>query len=243
MTTRTLLFLTFFSLTINGLAAQGSVFGIKGGLTMGTQKWNGFQQDPLLKWHGIASIESLDEEDNFSVFAQAGYHLKGSAIRGRNFFSPINGNIYRPPAPQFIFKNASLTLGGKKKYQFGEASKVFLLFGLRGDYTIGTNLKEYEPINDANGSLYFPDDEFVRNWNYGMTFGGGFEVPFTDLIGGVLEFTVNPDFSRQYFQPSIANVYNPYLGTNTTLPERSIRNITFEITAGFRFLRIVEYVD
>lgn len=224
------------------LLAQGSAFGVKGGMTVGIQKWNGFQQDPLVKYHGIAFIESADESNNFSVFAQAGYHLKGSAIRNRNFFD-INGNAYRPPAQHFIFKNISLVLGGKRKYELGSTAKAYYLFGLRGDYTLGTNLDEYKEINEINRSLFFPDNNFVRKLNYGVTLGGGFEFPFGELIGGILEFTVNPDFSAQYRQPPINNVYDPFTMGTRSLPERTIRNITFEVTAGFRFLRKVEYVD
>ena len=95
----------------------------------------------------------------------------------------------------------------------------------------------------SNNSLFFPDEFFVRNWNYGVTLGGGFEFPFSDLVGGMLEFTVNPDFSYQYKQPQIPNVYDPYTGQTRALGERLIRNVTFEMTLGIRFMRIVEYID
>ena len=238
-----ILLLCFAALAAMSLTAQNSAFGIKGGPTLGVQKWNGFQQDPLIKYHAIAFIESADEEDQFSVFAQAVYHLKGSAIRNRNFFSPINGQFYRPPAQQFIFHNISLTLGAKRKYDFGVRNKMYYLFGIRGDYTLTTNLDKYRELNELNNSLFFPDEFFVRNWNYGVTLGGGFEFPFSDLVGGMLEFTVNPDFSYQYKQPQIPNVYDPYTGQTRALGERLIRNVTFEMTLGIRFMRIVEYID
>lgn len=225
------------------VAAQNSAFGIKGGLTLGIQNWNNFQQDPLLKYHGILFIESADSEERFSLFAQGGYHLKGSAIRNRNFFSPINGQFYRPPAQEFIFKNISLTLGAKRKFEVGSKNRAFYLFGIRGDYTLGTNLSKYRELNELNNSLFFPDDAFVRKWNYGLTLGGGFELPFADLVGAVLEFTINPDFSFQYKQPRINNVYDPYTGQSRSISERTIRNVTFEVTLGIRLLRIVEYID
>lgn len=222
--------------------AQGTVFGVKGGLTVGIQQWGGFEQDPLLKYHGILSVESADETAQFGVFAQLGYHLKGSAIRNRNFID-LNGNPYRPPAQEFIFKNVSLSLGGKRKHDVSANTKAYYLFGLRGDYTVGTNLDKYEAFNLSNNSLYFPDNNFVQKWNYGATVGGGFEFAIWELVGALLEFTVNPDFSYQYRQPAIANVRDPYTGQSRTLPERSIRNITFEASVGFRFIRKVEYID
>lgn len=235
--------LLFISLSVNYLSAQGTVFGLKGGLLMGIQKWGGFQQDPLIKYHGIAFVESVDASSLFSIFAQAGYHLKGSAIRNRNFFNPINGQYSRPPAQEFVFKNVSLTLGGKNRFVLGDMTKAYYLFGLRGDYTLGTNLDEYKELNELNHSLFFPDNAFVRKWNYGVTLGGGFEFALGELVGAQIEFTANPDFSFQYKQPAIPNVTDPYTGQQRTIPERTIRNLTFEIGVGFRFLRKVEYID
>jgi hypothetical protein len=243
MRNKILLPLLFAAFSASFLSAQSTAFGLKGGLLLGVQKWNSFEQDPLIKYHGIAFIENADETAQFSVFAQAGYHLKGSALRNRNFFSPISGQYFRPPAQEFIFKNIALTLGAKRKYEFSALTKAYYLFGLRGDYTIGTNLDKYKEINELNNSLYFPDDRFVRKLNYGATLGGGFEFAFGELVGALLEFTLNPDFSFQYRQPTIPNVTDPFTGQQRSIPERTIRNITFEVSAGFRLLRKVEYID
>lgn len=236
-----------FALALHGLFAQGSVFGVKGGLTLGVQKINGFQQDPLFKYHGIAFVESLDEESPFAIFAQLGYHLKGSAIRPRGSWQTIviDGITYsRPPAQQFVFRNLSLTLGGKRKHDFGERSKLYYLFGLRGDYTVSTNLEKYKPFTQSQFYAgYYPEEGFVRKFNYGMTLGGGIEFAFSELVGGLIELTINPDFSPQYKQPSFdTNRTDPY-GNPITYQERITRNLTFEITTGFRFLRKVEYID
>lgn len=231
-----------FILTISHLCAQGTAYTIKGGLTLGIQKWNGFDQDPLFKYHGAISAESLDETSLFSVFAQAGYHIKGSALRNGSFIDQ-NNNFYRLPAQEFLFKNVSLILGAKRKYDITDAMRGYYLFGLRGDYTLGTNLDKYEAANEFNGSLYYPINGFVRKWNYGVTLGGGAEFSLGELLGASLELTVNPDFSYQYKQPAIPNVINPYTRQPTTISERTIRNVTFEISAGFRLLRKVEYVD
>ena len=220
---------------------QGSAFGVKGGLTMGFQKWNDFEQQPLFRYHGIVFIESLG--DNV-LFAQAGYHVKGSALRNLRFTNPISGNIGSVPAQDFQFRNASLTLGAKKKHNMGSGgnSKAYYMLGLRGEYTINTNLKEYENPNFPFLTTW-PTDSWVRKFNYGMTIGGGFEFPFGELISGLLEFTINPDLSKQYYQPAFENVYDPYTGTNRTTSERKITNITLEVTFGIRFLQIVEYID
>lgn len=229
------------------LSSQSYAFGIKGGLTIGIQNWSDFQRDPLFKWHGIAFIESAPEDNRFAVFAQAGYHVKGSAIRNRNFFNPLNGNVTRPPAQEFIFNNISLTLGGKQKYDFSaRGTKVYYLFGMRLDYTVSTNLDQYSQFNERNPAYaIYPFDEpaFINDFNYGATVGGGFEIPFSELVGILVEFTVNPDFSLQYRQPEIPNVIDPYTGNTRTLRPREVRNLTFEVTVGFRFLNKIVYID
>ena len=226
------------------IAAQGgTAFGLKGGLTAGFQNWNSIERDPLFKYHGIFSIESLGEDEPFAFFAQVGYHTRGSAIRNRNFVNINTGQIFRPPAREFRFNNIALSLGAKRKYVLNNMNTYYLL-GLRGEYTLNTNFDKFDEFNLANPiySIY-PFSEFVRNWNYGVIVGGGLEFMFADLMGGIIELTVNPDFSRQYEQPAIPNVTNPYTGNSVTIAERIIRNVTVELTVGFRFLRRVEYID
>jgi hypothetical protein len=136
-----------------------------------------------------------------------------------------------------------VALGAKRKYDLSDTKKGYYLVGLRGDYTLSTNLDEYKEANEFNGGLFYPDNAFVRKWNYGVALGGGFEFNFGELVGALLEFTVNPDFSFQYKQPAIPNVRDPYTGQNRTIPERTIRNIAIEVSAGIRLLRKVEYID
>lgn len=240
---RKLFLLGSYFLLANVLIAQSSAFGLKGGLTVGLQNWDGFEQDPLLRYHGIAFIESYSEEEPFAVFAQLGYHVKGSAIRNRNFRDPNQPGFFRPPAREFLFNNLSLSLGAKQKFALGNTSQWYYLFGIRGDYTLSTNLDEYNEINLLYPIYPLDSDVFIRNFNYGIIFGTGIDLPIAELVGVLLEFSVNPDLSFQYMQPALGNVIDPYRGTTTTIRERRIRNITFEVTLGFRFLRLVEYID
>ncbi|MEY4134137.1 MAG: hypothetical protein ACOYOO_06710 [Saprospiraceae bacterium] len=232
--------------------AQSYAFGVKGGLTVGTQKWdNSFEREPLLRQHIIAFIESAEEDQPFALFAQAGYHVKGSAIRTfRSVFTQVDGTQVDVPATStpFIFNNASLTLGIRQKFDFSGKKKLYYLFGIRGDYTISTKLRPDNLPASAlllYGNIY-PFDEFVNRFNYGATVGGGIELPFAELTGMVLEFSVNPDFSYQYNQPLIRNVINPnpFGGTNRIdIPERQIVNLTFELSLGFRFINKIVYID
>ena len=224
---------------------QGFYFGAKGGLSVGFQNWSGLEQDPLFSYHGDVFIENKTEGNQFAVFAQLGYHVKGSALRNRSYINSV-GTYNRPPAREFRFNNVVLGLGGKQKFNFGQKSKYFYSVGIRVEYTLNTNLGEYTQFilsNPAFAIYPIDSDQYIRKINYGLIAGGGLEFEFSEFYGMMLEFTVNPDFSNQYMQPAIPNVTNPYNGQSTTIRERKIRNLTFEVSLGFRFLRKVEYID
>ena len=224
--------------------AQGFAYGVKGGLTIGTQKWdNSLTRDPLFRYHGIVFVESAPEDNSTGIFAQVGYHIKGSAIRTNSTVVQTSQGLVDIAARKtgFEFKNISLCFGGKKKYQLNNSTAYYML-GIRGDYTIGTNLDEYVEINEFYP--IYPSEGGVRNLNYGVTVGGGMEFPLSEYVSGILEFSVNPDFSKQYEQPQIMNVPSAQPGGPTrTIPERKIVNNTFELSLGIRFLRLVEYID
>ncbi len=229
--------------------SQGYYFGLKVGPTISIQKWgNSFSRSPLWRYHAIAFIESAPEDNQFALFAQLGYHIKGSQIKSyATTVNTSNGprNIPARSTP-FLFKNLSLVVGGKQKFDVGGSdNKMYYLFGVRGDWTIDTQLRppQFEEYNPYN--LVYPYDEFVNKFVFGMTAGGGFEFPFSEFVSGLIEFTVNPDFTYQYNQPFIPNVINPNPNNpnNTSIPERQIRTTTFEVTFGLRFLHKIEYID
>ena len=64
------IYLIVFLLNVVIAHGQGSAFGVKGGLSLGTQKWNNLDQNVLFAWHGDIYVESLSEENSFSLIAQ-----------------------------------------------------------------------------------------------------------------------------------------------------------------------------
>lgn len=248
-----LFLLTIGLFTLQAQDYGGTWFGIKGGMTLGTQQWNSFDRNPLVSYHGIVSMEGVAAEGKFSLFAQAGYHVKGSSIRRRLFGNPFNSGVVSVPPQKFEFYNLSLSLGAKQVINKTGNANVYYLFGIRGDYTLDTNLDEYDAFIELNPNFagIYPLDVYynsttlvgVRRINYGILLGGGLNFPLSEYIEGIVEFTVNPDFSLQYEQPQIPNILDPITGQTRSIPERRIRNLTFEITVGCRFLRKVEYLD
>ena len=149
MIQRIILF-ALLTIALPNLQAQGTFYGIKGGMTIGTQQWNTFDRAPLIGYHGILSVEGIaSSQSRSTVFMQIGYHQKGSAIRRTLWGNPFNANVSSVPPQKFEFYNASLSLGMKKYMtQLGTADSYFI-FGVRGDYTIDTNLDEYERFTDT----------------------------------------------------------------------------------------------
>ncbi|MFT4760483.1 MAG: hypothetical protein ACI9XO_003082 [Paraglaciecola sp.] len=230
--------LTLFALSFVFVQAQGgSAFGLKGGLTIGTQEWNNIDQGALFTWHGDVYVESLVEDNSFALIAQLGYHTRGSARRNQRIFTQNSNSSTINQS--FEFNNISLMFGAKQKYDFQQNGKVYYMFGLRGEYTVSDNLEQYQDINP----LFYPFPDGVRKLNMGLTIGGGFEMMFSQLFGGFLEFSVAPDITAQYKQQEIPNVTNPFTGNPQTIGERTIRNLSFEVSVGIRLLRIVEYID
>lgn len=241
-----------FCMVVSALSAQSYYFGVKGGLTVGIQQWgNSFSsREPLFRYHGIAFIESAEEDAPWALFAQLGYHIKGSATRTFRTTVPLpDGSSVTVPAREipFEFRNASLTAGAKQKFDLGySGTKWYYMLGVRADYTLSTLLRPEFVEEDDPTAIYYPFEGFVNKFNYGITVGGGIDFTLGEFVGMFLEMTVNPDFSLQYNQPRINNLTNPNpfsQSQTTSIPQREIRNTTFELTLGFRFLHKIIYEE
>jgi hypothetical protein len=239
-----LLFLTI------SLTAQSRAFGVKGGLTAANQRFDGgssFNNGLLFKYHGALFVENVPEDPTSVLFAQIGYHTRGHARRyQRGVALNYQTNQLTEVAgftEQFVFNNIGLIVGVKRRNVLNNEHAYYAL-GLRGEYTVKTNLPDGKNLPGIY-SLYYPSKDFVKKLNYGLTLSGGYEFPFTDLMGGFVELSIHPDVSKQYFQPAIPiNSTNPFTGEPIgTIPAQTIRNLTFEITLGFRFVRKVVYID
>lgn len=211
--------------------AQNMAFGIKGGPTLGTQKWNNSQgNDPLFAYHFMAFVETDDEGSNGSLFAETGYHVKGRAFRLRSTVNPNTGIAYDAQTLKLKFNNVSLLLGARNRFPVGNTTGFYSI-ALRGEYNVSHDLQLYRGYEDG-----------IQKFVYGLSLGGGFDFPFSELVGGVLDFRVSPDISRQIFIPA-SRFNNPFTGTQETFREQSVKNIALEISLGIRFLRKVIYVD
>lgn len=161
-----------------------------------------------------------------------GYHVRGSTIRTRAWIDD-NGETYNPAKAAMEFNNLVLTLGAKQKFPFGVDSRAYYGLGIRGEYTLNTDFAGY--LEYLEGT----ENKFV----FGVTLAGGLEIPFSRYVGGVIEVSVNPDFTKQIYLPPQDTGYTDSSGNRILLNEQNITNITFEFTVGFRFLREIIYID
>jgi len=214
--------------------AQSFWFGPKLGPTVGFQQWNNFDRQPLFTRHAAIFIESFaDEDDNGAVYAQLGYHTRGSSIRFTNGFT---SDIF---SEGIEFYNLSLQGGIKRFLKKNNKSSTYYMVGARLEYTINTNLQD---ANSESIDPFFPIDDFTNKFNYGISFGGGINYSLSELFGGFVEVSFHPDVSFQYQQAALpTGITNPFTGTIQTIGERQIRNLTLEITFGINILRKVIY--
>lgn len=228
----------FVSLLCTDLAAQSFWFGPYLGPAIGTQRWTGYNKRPALGYHVGAFIETYDVENpNNSLFARLGLHQRGSSLRTR--YNIIGTGDFFTQNNSFLFNNLVLSVGAKRQVKEGITKSLYYLFAIRGEYNLFTNLDKYQ----TQPNLYFPVNDFVRKLTMGASLGAGYEFNFGEFYGGFIQATVAPDFFNQYLSPAIPNVINPYnpSGNNVTIQSQAIKNLTFEVTVGMKFLRKVIY--
>lgn len=221
-----------------GERITGFYFGPKAGFTLGNQNWNGLERGVMLNWHGAFFIESFDPFYKGSLFAQIGFHSRGSGLRLVNLTQGIN---FRQA---IIWKNIALTVGAKKRLVTSSLNTPYYFIGLRAEYSISNNTLDVQTrFSPGAASLFYPFPEYSRKFVYGLSFGGGYEFFGTEYVQPSVEASISPDLSFQYASPEIPNVINPYNGQPTILQERNIRNITFEISVLVKFKREVILLD
>jgi len=219
--------------------SQSYWFGPKLGGAMSFQSWgNGtsgtsLNRDPLFSINGDIIVESYDEFKKGALYASLGYHTRGSSIQ---FISFNNPSFLRQG---YKFNNVVLELGAKRSLNLSKDFDPYFIIGIRGEYTLSTNLKNLEFI----GNPYTPNEVFVRKFNYGVTAGGGFEMEMSEFSNVFFEFAIQPDLSFQYEAPP-RTVIDPFqTGQTVNLPLERVRNLSLELKVGVKFLRKVEYID
>ncbi len=229
--------------TISGrTVAQSTAFVFNVGPSLGFQKWeNSGDNQMLLAYHANMALESVNnEDDNATFMAPFGYHVKGSANR-LTFFTPGGGvTTY---SEKFRYNNLSTLLGVKMKYPSGKTGRqrYFYFGGLRCDYTLSTNIDELS--SNPYTYYYYPQIGAMNRWMFGLSGGGGWQFEFSELVGGQITLSVNPDITPQITQPqaTVIDPNNP--GQPLTIPAQRVRNTTIEISFGLRLLRKVVYLE
>lgn len=226
-----IIFLGFLLIGLKQGFSQSYAFGLKGGPTIGLQRWNNYQgSDPLIAYHIVTFIETAQEEEQGSIFAELGYHVKGRTVHFNSSVNPLTGANYEARNFQLRFNNASLSAGARKKFALG-SSLAYYSLAIRGEYNISADLEIYNGFEAG-----------INKVLYGITLGGGFEFPFSELMGGLIDIRFSPDLSRQIFIPPF-EWDNPFTGNQEVFREQSIKNLAFEISLGLRFLHKIIYVE
>lgn len=214
-------------LIFTDIEAQDNAYGFIGGMTLATQKWNGFDRDPLLTWNGRAFYESL-LSDKLSVVGELGLHNRGSGVLSqfiRQGSSNLNTNYSK-----MVMRNVSFLGAAKQIYDIKENTEAYVKLGIRLEYTVADTFEIFEIYSKA-----------VQPFNYGITLGGGFHFgPKDGPVQFILDAQVSPDFSQQLYAPQ-ANVWNRHTSQLQTFPEQKVTNLSFEISLGVRWVNKYYY--
>lgn len=224
---RILTILLLSGLIFTDMQAQDNAYGFLGGLTLGTQQWNGFDRDLLLTWNGRFFYESL-VTDKFSAVMEVGLHNRGSGIRSQ--FINLGSSNLQTRYSKMVFRNASIMGGAKQIYDLKENMEAYVKLGVRLEYTVADTFEIFEQYADA-----------VRPFNYGITLGGGIHFgPKDGPVQFILDAQVAPDFSQQLYAPP-AQIWNRYTQQYQTFSEQKVTNLSFEITLGVRWVNKYYY--
>jgi len=201
-------------------------YGVKGGLGINNQNWDrgvntGLIFTPLID----VFAESYDPGSLSRLYAQIGFHQRGSALGAFGFRRIAT----------YTYSNVVVELGGRRQAFENDTYIGYYLLGLRGEYTLASNVGETQ-------SLYnLTDEAYLRRFNYGATVGGGFEYDLGDGTSVFLEVTFNPDLSAQYDQPVNLIFPNPNAGQSqnqfVNIPAQRVRNYSLEVKVGYKWLR------
>lgn len=206
-------------------------FGPALGPGVNFQRWEDFNNDPLFSLNADFFVESVAEETKSAFFAMVGYRTRGSSNIYNSGTGGLNISSYK-----YSFSNAVLELGAKR-YITEASSRPYYMVGVRGEYNIRTNLKQYERFQTP----FFPGNDFVKKFTYGFTFGGGYDFKISEMLNGFVQITMCPDINEQYYQPPLFNVPAPGGFGTISLQERRVKNTSIEIKFGLKILRKVIY--
>lgn len=211
------------------LSAQNSSLGVKGGFTLASQSWDGFQRQTLPTYHALAVFESrgdwnssgdIPRRSGFRM--ELGYRQRGSAVRTQ--FTQIGSNNIVRQLRKNQFHHISLFLGAKGEYQIGGQAAAYYIAGVNIGYTFSDTL------------LFVGLDNYVNDFTVGVALGAGIDYSLgaVSLFSEVAIFT---DFTRQIYVPAgLPFVYYDSSGRpqQTTYPEQRVTNLALEVSVGFR---------
>jgi len=219
------------ALSISSVHAQGSIFSFAAGPSYSQSKTTGYQNESFVRLHAIAAIESTSDISPNAMYVRLGYHVKGMAVK-QNTFYDMNNVKYPTQTYAMEFHNLSGGVGWKQRRPLGGLWYSYG-FGLRLDY----NLK-------AKYDAYFQSLQGTENKiTYGVDVDLAMEFPISDLISGYIEFGLSPDLADQIFVPPQNSGFHYSDGSLVPIYEFTLKNLVFEIRAGFRFWRKVIYTD
>jgi hypothetical protein len=209
-------------LAILDVQAQDNAYGLLGGLTVGTQRWNTFERDPLLTWNFRGFYESI-LNDGLSVPIEFGYHNRGSAFIYQGL--AFGTNQFVTESYRIQIGNISVLGAAKKIYKLKDNIEAYAKLGVRLEYSVADSFEILQQYAEA-----------IQPFNYGFTLGGGLHFgPVDGPVQFVLDFQISPDFSQQIYSPP-GSYTHPVTRQPVQFSEQKVVNLSLEISLGIRFV-------
>ncbi len=217
-------------ISIQFLAAQTTGYGLRLGMGISSQKWQGGgNRNPLITNHADFYMDSESEKGNI-IYGALGYHLRGSSIIFGSF-TDLNGNTQRGGSISMKFHQVGLELGAKRAKALDDW-KILYGLGIRVEYNLKTQLQEYSDYSD-----------FINKVTAGFTISAAAEKSLSKFLVTGIEARISPDMTRQIFVPQGTLIYDFYSRTLVPGQGQSVKNFGIELSFYIKFLQIVEYIE
>jgi len=202
---------------------QGTFYGVKVGVSGNNQNWSQGVQSNLLFTPLIdLYAETYNRGYASRLYSQLGFHQRGSSL-GLSSFNNF---------ASYKFSNVALELGGKRLAFDKEQWDGWYLLGLRAEYTLFNNLDQ-----STTGAFNVVLEEFVNNFNYGVSIGFSTEYDMGNYQFFFAEIVFSPDLSAQYDQTQEIRFVDPINPTqNRIIQPQQVRNFALELKVGYKWL-------
>ncbi len=198
------------------------VYGVQGGLSIASQRWESFSQQALFTPHFDFTYENYKPGRGRSFYSSLGYHVRGFTQRFRGVSFNTGDVIDRRYRNKH--KNLVANIGMKGRSVKDSGNAIWYVLAFRGEYNLANDFEIFQALEDDINPVVA-----------GVTLSFGYEWLLHSKGMAIFIVSIQPDFTNQiYLRPQSFVDLN---GNQVTLKEERIRNFTIELGVGYSIFR------